>query len=394
MKYFWFGFLIYTLDYTLMISGITLSNITTVLQVLGFGLMLLTAPNIFTLSNNSAYLRITVTLFLSWSLIILVRGINFKYEFLRELITDGSLGILMYLTPFFIFLNFKIRNINIISNLIILLGFSYLILISISVMSIINPLNIQGQIILEYLSRFLIIPVTYIILTYPFQTKKKKVISFIFIIVALAFAIIRARRGLIFNLLLPVIFAYILNVKNSTKKVKPIIITVILLSLILTVLTKISIDKNSTLYLLSERLYQDTRTQVEQYFYDDLTDLEFFIGKGINGKYYCPIGLTPDGKRAVIETGYLQIILNGGLIWLILFVLIAVPAIFLGLNKSNNQLSKASALWVLIFILNSYPSTVTSFSLNYVLFWISISICYDAKIRGFTDAEIKNNIAF
>ena len=65
---------------------------------------------------------------------------------------------------------------------------------------------------------------------------------------------------------------------------------------------------------------------------------------------------------------------------------------FLGFLKSKNLLSKASAIWIMIYLVFLYPSTVTSFTLSYILLWISIGICYTKQVREMSDDEIKGKI--
>jgi hypothetical protein len=146
-------------------------------------------------------------------------------------------------------------------------------------------------------------------------------------------------------------------------------------------------------YLL-ERGDEDTRSAVEIYFYDDMKTKDWIIGKGINGEYFAPDiekeQLT--NYRSNIETGYLQTILKGGLISLGLFILIAVPALLKGIFYSRNILSKAAGIWILMALINSYPSTVNTFTLRYLLVWISIGICYSKEIRQMENSYIKDII--
>ena len=146
--------------------------------------------------------------------------------------------------------------------------------------------------------------------------------------------------------------------------------------------------------LLTERGNEDTRTGVEVSFYKDMKIEDWIIGKGIQGSYYAP-EIEEDekaritGYRTLIETDYLNIILKGGIISLGLLLLIAIPAIFKGLFYSRNILSKASAIWILLWIILLYPATVTTFTLNYLLVWISIGICYSKSMRSLPDPKIK-----
>jgi hypothetical protein len=143
-------------------------------------------------------------------------------------------------------------------------------------------------------------------------------------------------------------------------------------------------NRKDTFGLITERIGKETRSAVENYFYKDLKSKDWIIGKGINGQYFCP-GVTEDVGyisiyRSVIETGYLQIILNGGIVSLVLLLLIMIPAIVKGFIYSKNLLSKAAAAWIVLFFLYEYPGVPSIFSFNYILVWISLGICYSKDI--------------
>jgi hypothetical protein len=118
---------------------------------------------------------------------------------------------------------------------------------------------------------------------------------------------------------------------------------------------------------------------------------DWIIGKGLNGKYYGP-GIDYNSNtnfRSVIEIGYLQIILNGGIVSLGLLILITIPAAIKGIFYSKNMLSKASGLWILLWIMNSYPSTVNTFTLFYILVWIAVAVCYNRNLRNMSENDVK-----
>jgi hypothetical protein len=56
---------------------------------------------------------------------------------------------------------------------------------------------------------------------------------------------------------------------------------------------------------------------------------------------------------------------------------------------SNNALSKAAALWIILWLISLYPSTVTTFTMNYILVWIAIGICYSKLVRNMSDHVLK-----
>jgi hypothetical protein len=119
---------------------------------------------------------------------------------------------------------------------------------------------------------------------------------------------------------------------------------------------------------------------------------DWIIGKGMLGEYYCPGIDSGDGTftayRGVIETGYLQMILKGGILSLLLYLLIIIPAIIKGVFYSKNILSKAAGIWVFLSLIDLYPATVTAFSMQYLLVWISIGICYSKEIRNMPESTV------
>jgi hypothetical protein len=85
----------------------------------------------------------------------------------------------------------------------------------------------------------------------------------------------------------------------------------------------------------------------------------------------------------------LQIILKGGLISLLLLFGILIPAAFKGIFQSKNLLAKAAGIWIVLALINMYPSTINTFTLNYVLVWISVGICFSQTIRNISDETLK-----
>jgi hypothetical protein len=120
--------------------------------------------------------------------------------------------------------------------------------------------------------------------------------------------------------------------------------------------------------------------------------VDWIIGKGINGQYYCPGVELGQGRVSIfrrgIETDYLTIILKGGIVSLGLMLLIILPAIVKGFFKSKNLLAKASATWIFLYLVSLYPAPVTTFTLNYLIVWISIGLCYSQKFRNLTDDDL------
>jgi len=252
--------------------------------------------------------------------------------------------------------------------------------------------SFKSQGIIEIFSA-LSIPSGFLLLTHSYHSKKRQLFALGVTVLALLFAIIRARRGLIFIYGNTILFSFILYMYYS--KMRLLIIYVAIFIALSGTYYLSSIYKpmeNRLIGFLMERGDENTRSEIELYFYDDMKTKDWIIGRGVNGKYFCP-GVEPDQEtnfRDTIETGYEQTILKGGLISLGLFLIIAVPGIIKGLFYSKNILSKAAGIWIFMSLVNSYPSTVNAFTLQYLLVWISIGICYSKEIRMMPESNMKD----
>src|SRR5258708_5123045 len=67
--------------------------------------------------------------------------------------------------------------------------------------------NVFSKEHVETFSKSLALPTTFLILVYSYQSKKTKMFAFFIAAIAILFAIIRARRGLLFIIVGPMLFA-------------------------------------------------------------------------------------------------------------------------------------------------------------------------------------------
>lgn len=393
LKLFWLGFTIYTIcavfSKTEYFSYIVLQAI----QFLCLILLFFTASYLIRFNFSNKYLNFFYIIYCSWLLLIIIRGISFEYNFVKNLLFDSSYGIMPYFVPLILLFPKKVVFYKKIFDVIILLGIFYIIYVAVTISELLNPdrASFFSQGIVEY-SSILSFPVGFLLLTFNYHSVKRKTFSAIVLLLTLFFAIYRARRGMIFICSSQIVFAFLLYLFNSKKKFLHISFSIIIAILVFNYIYDTIRKKDNSIFgFLMDRGTEDTRTGVELYFYSDFKTKDWIFGRGIQGEYYCPdIGEDPTTDyRSVIETGYLQIILRGGIISLALILLIALPAIFLGLFYSKNTLSKAAGLWILLWALYLYPTTMEAFSLYYVLFWISIGICYSQTIRNISETEMK-----
>jgi hypothetical protein len=281
-------------------------------------------------------------------------------------------------------------------DLIVLFGIIYILYDIVFIKNLLTSRNeSQTSLGIVEISSDLSFACAFILLTHVYHSNKRVLLAVVVMLLAFLFAIIRARRGLILMTSSILLFSYLLYLFNSKRKL------LILYLSVLTVLVGITyaahlykpIENRIFGYIL-ERGNEDTRTGVELYFYADMHLKDWIFGRGIDGEYFCPDieENQVTNYRNVIETGYLQIILKGGIMSLALLLLMAIPAIVKGLFFSRNILSKAAAFWIFWVIISMYPAVVNSFTLRYLLFWIAIGICYSKDIRNMSDNAVKQFI--
>lgn len=385
----WIGFLLYTLSYTLSTTTYVNIIICQFVQIIG---LLLFLPSFFILSKfrlRNTYLQVLFSLYMLWVSFMVIRDFPSNYDQIKFMLFDGWFGGILYLSPLFILLPLKLFYIRKIFQAIFILAIAFLFFDAFFLSELLSQGdNLTSLNIVEYFSKTLAVPAFFLLMAYGYHSNRRKLFLVIILLVTIFFALVRARRGLLFMCGLTAVFSYLLYLSQTRNKFFLVLLTIfcggILFFLGLEFFTS---HKNGVFDHIIDRGFEDTRSSVEICFYQDLSFKDWIFGKGMMGEYFCP-GIDPDditGYRSTIETDYLQLILKGGLISLSLFLLITIPAIFKGLFYSYNILSKASAIWIVWILLSMYPSTIHTFTMQYALLWIAVGICYSKNIRYIPD---------
>jgi len=230
---------------------------------------------------------------------------------------------------------------------------------------------------------FLILFSTSIRLSY----KRFAIISVILIILI---SLIAGRRGGVLMSLILIILAIYLYIIQTTKRsrfFKLLIVAVMFSAGIIIFLMYAQTSFALFLNRIDEGV--NSRTGIEEYFFYSFkkTPFDWIFGRGINGTYLSPYLEMP--HRNIIETGYLQLILSGGIINLLFFTFFLGYSAYLGFYRSNNILSKAMALYLLYHLIFLYPYGLPSFSFEYLIVWIFILYCQSREWREKSDEEIK-----
>ncbi|MCC5939709.1 MAG: hypothetical protein JJU34_20680 [Lunatimonas sp.] len=390
LNLFWIGFLLYTLAWTItatrQINYIVFQSI----QILGVLLMVPAAFRLIKFEFDNQYQKIVFFLIVFWAFFIFFRGFYFDKDALKQMILNPWFGAFLYFVPWVMLFPRKLIYYKKIFSVILISGL-FFVLYSLKYRGfLLEPeKNVLSRDIVEYFSKTLAVTVSFILMTYVYHTKTKNLIALGILLLCIFFALVRARRGLLFMTVGSLFLVFVLFWINTKYKVVMFMVSggflFVLGSVAVYLLT--SSDAEFVTFL-QQRGTEDTRTGVEVYFYKDMEGLDWIVGRGMFGAYYSPT-MSEGNYRGTIETDYLNMILKGGLIQLVLFLLIFLPAIYKGLFQSRNTLSKAAALWILFWLINTHPSTVQVFALNYLIVWFSVGICYSDTIRNLSEKGLR-----
>lgn len=182
--------------------------------------------------------------------------------------------------------------------------------------------------------------------------------------------------------------------KNKHKKIKNIFVTFVVL-IVLMVISILAINvssyANRKYEIFVSRLTEDTRTVVIKEFIKASTNdvATFVTGSGALGTYKSLLFLNKRiTQRPNIENGYLQLIHKGGLLLLVLFLFLTIPAAFLGILFSDNLFTRICGFVVFGRLLDMVFYGLPWSDPSYVLFWLSVGACLNRKFRKMKEPEI------
>ena len=226
-----------------------------------------------------------------------------------------------------------------------------------------------------------------------YLTKKQRNINIIIWATYFIIMMLNARRNVSFTLLLYAVIAYIFISLSSIKKNVAKTVIISLFSILIGLILLLNFDSlaSGVFNNMSNRAKEDTRSGVEEFFFMDFSNApvsDWIFGRGLDGGYYQPMRDEETGEisdnRTVIETGYLNMMLKGGIIYDAAIILIMLLAIKRGFTK-HNSINKYISIILLTYFIDLYTTNpVCAFSVRSILFWFCISILLnDQKIRQY-----------
>jgi len=351
-------------------------------------------------NSTTSYVKFILILLVAWFCFLIAWSFRLDFDFIKLMLFIEEASLFTYLVPLVVLVPKKVLFLKNTAKTCLILGIVYLIFLFIyrDVIFKIYGSNsvVNEKYFFEYCAKWLSISTGIILLLYPYFSRKVKFFTLIIVLTTLAIALFRARRTLIFMSVFPLIIAGFIYILNSRHKMLAFIIGIMIFLGLAGVGYELYSDNQNVFFsYLSTRIDEDTRTGVEDCFYNDFTFKDWIIGRGFEGRYFCPTifdNYELNDYRPMIETDFLNIILKSGGVYLALLLALMVPAVFKGWFQSKNILSKAAASWIFIWIICLYPANVFAFSLNYLLVWLSVGICFSERIRLMPEEVLKRYI--
>lgn len=248
--------------------------------------------------------------------------------------------------------------------------------------------------------------ISFLYLYFPYIKNKRLLRLIIFgTVLMLILVYINSERAIFLTIFFSVLSFLIVKYIKSKSIIKlyvTLLIVVSCLILIYGLYYQVSIFEVIKLYFSDDNdIAVDSRTFLYLEFSEDFfRHNSWLFGKGILGSYYSETmdiamsnGEYSDFKNRIgIETGFLQYILKGGLLYLISYMLLLIFAIFNALKYSKNDFLKIAALILAGRFFISTISEYPCFDLKNIIIWILIGLCINKKTLNLSNKDVKKII--
>lgn len=388
----WMGLLVYNTGMLFSLFDTDFSR-SLLMALLGLGIVAVCGSFLFLFTfrfkDHDMYIRVMVLLTTLWSVLSLLHSGGSSSFSIGDLITPYT--VLPYITVVMIFFPVK-QLLRSFISLCYRINWLFLLLGIIPIVGNVN--NTFVQMLLETFA----VGGAFIFITNKFHSMKQIGLGALVVLVAGLAATFMARRNLMatFGLYFLIGAAnYVINgkLKSAESKIMTVLFAFLML---LGAVAYYMAESYGTFSKITGRASDNTREEVFLAFALDMGNTQdIAVGRGFFGSYYCPGVDREDGSddyndyRKDIECGYLQFILKGGLPFLLLYLMILVPAARRGF-KSKNQMAKACAWIVVVQLFDMIAFGLPTFNTKTFMIWMAIAVCYNKEICGMSDDDISN----
>lgn len=223
------------------------------------------------------------------------------------------------------------------------------------------------------------------------SSKRQGYVTFLIWFVFFILMILNARRNVSFSLALYALIAYVVTVFSNIKRNPIKYFLIVVFSFFMLVTIQINMDKmtSGVFNNMAQRATLDTRSGVEELFFLDFFNSpieDWIFGRGMNGGYLQKVVNESTGEvsdtRSVIETGYLNMILKGGLLYVLIILLIMFYTISKGIKTKRKEYIYI-AIILSTYLIDLYTTNpVCIYSVRSIIFWFIISVLNQVVISN------------
>jgi hypothetical protein len=325
------------------------------------------------------------------SIFLLITSVRFEKFYLQEVFGD-QFFFLPYLTPI-IFININIKPI--LFKPLIYYSYRFLfIALLVQIYVILFTLSFEYYVkdVVGILS-FTLLPIILLAIPYYFSYKYSFILTLAyFIFFAIIYAVL-GRRGETFEVVFIIIWAFV--IKFGSKQLsssKKISLFIFVLFFFITS-TQIIIANKSEIYLFERGFnksgFDESRGETVDNFISDFGSMttDWIIGRGLNGT----VRKFDSGEHEIsrsIEIGYFNILLKGGLLYLVPMMLLFITGFFRGFFYSKNDLVKTLSGLLLLQIINMLSFGMANYNASYTILWIATAICLNPVFRAYSNEDV------
>ena len=233
------------------------------------------------------------------------------------------------------------------------------------------------------------IPVAFAVLCRRYIPNRIWLVNSIALFLCLITFAIAARRGGTVITACLFLFNIYYYIKSKNKNIRIVVILMSIIFILGLVYYSLSSDYFA---FIRERGMEDTRSGVDRALLDQMSDAEMIFGKGLNGRYYYPLSEDDylNGWRYGSETGFMNIVLKGGFLMAIVYVLLLLLPALKGIFQSRNTLCKALGCYIILSLVELYPFGWLMFNMKFMIIWMGVALCYSPIVRRLSDKDIYN----
>jgi hypothetical protein len=337
---------------------------------------------------ENSYFKFILILFFLYNLTVIGRGIPTNYADIKENL-QSEFFFWPFIIPLIVLTQKQLATLAQVFKLMYFLGVFFLIV------AIVFPTIIFNRQTAEVFIPSFSFGSAFLLMNTKYLSAKKTIVSALVVIIAISTFVYLARRSSIASYTGLSIAAILLYIKEVAPA-RLIKLFGVLCILFILAVSFIDYLPSTFTKKLTERAKEDTRSALYDVFFRQMKD-DMVVGKGMNGSYRFEQreNVLDDGtlvlasdSRKIIENGYLQLVLSGGYMEVILFVMILLPAAFLGIFKSSNNLARSCGVLVALWLIDMALFGLPGLNFRYIFVWICVGLSYKKTFRQLPEQEI------